>query len=523
MKAFLRRNAAALVASALVHSLLAAAIAFSSVQAARHSRVSFDVTTMKQRKAEHKPSLKHQGPRPGQELPPPVKRPEPKPKPKKKMVDLTKDVPKIKQEPLPLKIREEPKVAEPDEPEDGDGEEDVPTTTFGIVDTDELGSFAMELETETDAEGITTTRTCDALNRVTAVTYPDSSYNVTFTYDEVTSQNGIGRLTSVTDPSGTTVFNHYQTGLLKDETITIDGTPYTLAYTYNLNGTPTAVTYPDGRQVRYTIAIMNGKPESIETDVNGSPATVMSGIAWYPFGPLQAGTYGNGITLSRTYDKKYRITTNVQGTVINTSYTHDSEMNITQITGTYNRTYSYDDLYRLTQVTYPDSETVSYAYDPMGNRTAMTSTVSGVVTYTYDAGDRLLAAGPITFTWDANGNMTGKGSATYAFDALDRLTGVVSGTTTVEFVYNGDGVRVRKAVNSTGTDYVQDVAAPLPVVVADLMTSDPITVREDEDLAHAARVMVAQSISGLPVLNASDELAGIVAKTDVVRAVSDMG
>ena len=117
MKAFLRRNAAALVASALVHSLLAAAIAFSSVQAARHSRVSFDVTTMKQRKAEHKPSLKHQGPRPGQELPPPVKRPEPKPKPKKKMVDLTKDVPKIKQEPLPLKIREEPKVAEPDEPE----------------------------------------------------------------------------------------------------------------------------------------------------------------------------------------------------------------------------------------------------------------------------------------------------------------------------------------------------------------------------------------------------------------------
>ncbi|RLE74302.1 MAG: histidine kinase [Thermoprotei archaeon] len=66
-------------------------------------------------------------------------------------------------------------------------------------------------------------------------------------------------------------------------------------------------------------------------------------------------------------------------------------------------------------------------------------------------------------------------------------------------------------------------AKGLPVVVADLMTSDPITVHEDEDLAHAARVMVAQSISGLPVLDASDELAGIVTKTDVVRAVSDMG
>ena len=35
--------------------------------------------------------------------------------------------------------------------------------------------------------------------------------------------------------------------------------------------------------------------------------------------------------------------------------------------------YLYDNLYRLTQVTYPGGEHVTYAYDPMGNRTSLVS------------------------------------------------------------------------------------------------------------------------------------------------------
>ena len=63
--------------------------------------------------------------------------------------------------------------------------------------------------------------------------------------------------------------------------------------------------------------------------------------------------------------------------------------------------------------------------------------------------------------------MTGKGSATYTYDALDRLTQVVNGTTTVQFAYNGDGVRLSKTVNGAATAYVQDVQAPLPVVLTE--------------------------------------------------------
>ena len=97
---------------------------------------------------------------------------------------------------------------------------------------------------------------------------------------------------------------------------------------------------------------------------------------------------------------------------------------------------------------------MTYVYDPMGNRTSMTSSLHGATTYSYDAGDRLLSftdpGGTTTLTWDANGNMTGKGSATYTFDALDRLTQVVNGATTVQFAYNGDGVRLGKTVNGDG-------------------------------------------------------------------------
>lgn len=62
----------------------------------------------------------------------------------------------------------------------------------------------------------------------------------------------------------------------------------------------------------------------------------------------------------------------------------------------------------------------------------------------------------------------------------------------------------------------------IAVTVADLMTSDPITIYEEEDLAIAAKLMIAHSISGLPVLDVREELTGIVTKTDIVKAVSEM-
>lgn len=56
-------------------------------------------------------------------------------------------------------------------------------------------------------------------------------------------------------------------------------------------------------------------------------------------------------------------------------------------------------------------------------------------------------------------------------------------------------------------------------IVADIMTSNPITVNENEDSAKAARIMIDEKISGMPVVDDNDILKGIVTKTDIIEAI----
>ncbi|TKJ29856.1 MAG: hypothetical protein CEE40_07200 [Chloroflexi bacterium B3_Chlor] len=44
---------------------------------------------------------------------------------------------------------------------------------------------------------------------------------------------------------------------------------------------------------------------------------------------------------------------------------------------------------------------------------------------------------------------------------------MIEGTLTTQFAYDGDGVRTRKTVDGTTTDYIVDLAATLPMVISD--------------------------------------------------------
>jgi len=57
-------------------------------------------------------------------------------------------------------------------------------------------------------------------------------------------------------------------------------------------------------------------------------------------------------------------------------------------------------------------------------------------------------------------------------------------------------------------------------VALDVMTPNPITIGVDEDAVKAAEIMLDNGISGLPVVNSSGSLVGIITKTDVVKAVA---
>jgi CBS domain-containing protein len=60
------------------------------------------------------------------------------------------------------------------------------------------------------------------------------------------------------------------------------------------------------------------------------------------------------------------------------------------------------------------------------------------------------------------------------------------------------------------------------IEAANVMKPLPITITDYSDLADAAMIMKGNKISGLPVVNSSDKLVGVITSTDVIRAISQM-
>jgi CBS domain-containing protein len=57
----------------------------------------------------------------------------------------------------------------------------------------------------------------------------------------------------------------------------------------------------------------------------------------------------------------------------------------------------------------------------------------------------------------------------------------------------------------------------------ELMTKDPVTTREDADLAQAAQIMINKGIGSLPVVDEEMRVTGLLVKHDIVRALGRMG
>ena len=127
------------------------------------------------------------------------------------------------------------------------------------------------------------------MGRVTARTFPAASAeNVAYTYDSTTSGNkGVGRLTSLTDQSGSTAFVYDALGHVSSDTRVIASHSYGTAYTYDAAGNILTETYPSGRIVTYTRDAL-GRISGITTKQNSgaSAVTVASSAAYEPFGPL---------------------------------------------------------------------------------------------------------------------------------------------------------------------------------------------------------------------------------------------
>lgn len=325
--------------------------------------------------------------------------------------------------------------------------ENSPDRGSTTYEYDEAGNVI----SKTDANGVAVSYAYDPLNRLTSITYPDSSLNVTLVYDEGTNQNG--RLTTMIDASGTTTYGYDLFGNVTSETKHIDGNTYVTAYTYDAADLLESLTYPSGRTVTYT-RNTTGQITAVDTTYDTTSLTVAQDGIYLPFGPLSGLTFGNGLVMSRTFDQQYRLTNQTTGTIQNVTFTPDAAGNIDAITDAVNpslsQSFTQDALDRV------DHEagaygTEDYTYDEVGNRLTRSGPSPQTLTYAPNS-NRLATHDGTAVMIDGAGNVTADPAQTLTFSYGDHnrmLAAYVGGTLKATYVYNGHGQRVKK-VEATG-------------------------------------------------------------------------
>ena len=309
--------------------------------------------------------------------------------------------------------------------------------------------------TQTDARGITTRFIYDALNRLIEVRYPNAQFNINYTYDQGT--NGIGRLTTLEDNSGTTTYQYDARGNLTQQAYSRNGVTHTTAYIYDNADNLTQITYPSGR-----IITMNRDALGRIAQVSANSQLLADNVSYLPFGPMTSLTYGNGLNATNGYDQDYRLRSQTVGSVFAQTYGYDLVNNITTITDSLtpanDQLFSYDSLDRL-ETAQGNYGNLSYVYDPVGNRTSETNP-AGTNTYSYNANsqqlDSITGNTNSTLSYDANGNLTTQDSTTYTYSDLNRLAQATANGQTTDYLYNGRGERTVKTDPSNTTLYHYD-------------------------------------------------------------------
>ena len=342
------------------------------------------------------------------------------------------------------------------------------TTTYAYDGADNVTST-------TDANGAVTTTTYDALDRSLTQSSARTGLTtetVTRTYDNPTANAfGVGRLATVTDPSGSTAYTYERRGNVASRQQVINGNTYSTAYTYDANGNVKTATLPSARILSYGYDFAD-RPYSVRS----GNAQYVASASYAPFGPRSQLVFGNGTTQTNTYTQRYLPAelkvTNATGTLADYTYTENGAGYITGVAdalnANYSRTYAYGD-YNGNALT-----TATTGSALWGNGTYTSSCggnyVGGVlcrltipgntfnVNYNFNT-LRLAtvynaqASHTIAVSNDAAGNQTAFDTSTYAYSPRDHL----SSGDGVSYAYDGDDQRVLASSSAGSRAYLYDL------------------------------------------------------------------
>jgi RHS repeat-associated protein len=338
------------------------------------------------------------------------------------------------------------------------------TTSF---EYDALGN----IKKRTDAKAQVTSYSYNPENRVISIAYSGGA--VSYTYDAAQNRKQMAH------PAGNTRYNY---DVLNRVTSITDTREKAVGFTYDAAGNRTSVVYPSGSTATYSYDAANRLTAVTDALLRITTYTYNAAdqviLTKYPSLSSVAFSYDGAGRLVGVANSFRSGSDNDSIPITSFRYTLDAVGNrVGVVDGSGQATsYSYDDLDQLIQVT-AGSDTSRFAYDPAGNRTRA-ETRSGVVTYSYDAADRMLTAGDAAYAYDANGNRTSRALAEvttyYAYDGADRLVSINSEDALQSFVYDGDGNRIGQTTPAGTYEYVNDPSVRVPVVLQEFGPDGPI-------------------------------------------------
>jgi RHS repeat-associated protein len=323
---------------------------------------------------------------------------------------------------------------------------------------------ANELASQTDAKTQTTTFTYDILGRLTQRVEPDMTS--VWVYD--TALHGIGKVASASITTGASA--GYQRSFAYDTltrpvqaTITIGGTNYSFAATYDAASRLSSVTYPSGLLLNYTYTSLGYASQIIGP----------GGLAYWTANAgdadlhLTQQTAGNGVVTTQGFDAQTgRLLDILAGTgniVQNFSYTYDVLGNVltrADANESLTETFTYDNLNRVTSAAVSQSVAPlkTFAYDVIGNLLSK----SDVGNYVYPlAGSALphavmsTSGGAVTtsFTYDPNGNQTSGLGRSISYTSYNKPASITQGSSTLFFSDDIDHQRFKQVAPEGTTLY----------------------------------------------------------------------
>jgi RHS repeat-associated protein len=386
----------------------------------------------------------------------------------------------------------------------------------------------------------------DYLDRLHVVTYSPTNPNLPFQMQRIVyTYDGNSNLSNVEETKNDA-----------------SSTPTTEIYTYeydNLDRLVRSTYVNDGKIITYNY-FDNGNRQSVTTDNvtttydydsrnRISSVTNEAGTTTYTYDPdslLQHVSFGNGVTSDYSYDKASRLTllvnSNGSGVISSYEYTYDGDGNRkTQIEiqrdlnggAPETTTYDYDQLDRLTGVTYPGLAELNYTYSFAGNRLSEIRTDPNNPgndvnrTYEYDNVNRLLSIADtavpksdVVFTYDDNGNRTAKlvGSFAIPGDSHSRFT--VKSQTTYDYGVRNELLRVQISSGDTvlfDYDYANMRVKNIDRMPSSGMGSSPTEIRY---LYDGNSTVLEYDGASLNTLRKYDKGNGLLSVTEVNPAAS---